>query len=761
MGEISSSSGIGPCSAFSVRQRFHVELKPDETTFVSWKKLVKDLPKAVQALPFEPPAGAHPALQARIAPEATTANSLLQKDPVSAPSNRFSAVIEKIERLYKGDESSDEEEVAKNPDDDQYDTEDSFIDDTELDEYFSVDGAKTKHTGFFVNRGKLERVNEPASPVLAPKKRKRKDIKKEPDTEEIPRKLLKMGAVRIKAAARTAPLVGMNVKNSGQDITSLPVNEYSDERTSKKHEPKSTSIGCESGLLKPNGCNEVPSKADPSGQYAKVSDKNEGVINGFVPGFKDSSVKGAVGEPSGDDIFSNVGKPTNLKSDCQTREPVKGVSDMSTGNKTMAIERDGEDIFSRDVNGVGNKLTTFKVKSTLASREGLARPKCTILEKAFQDLEKGVAELCPPTADIRESDQSFQGVKKRLPRDVKQKLGKVARLAAKQGKISDEVIGRLMGILGHVMRLKTLKRNLKEMVESGISAKQEKEGRIQDIKKEVTKLVHMQVSSLQAQDGWHQEGSLDDFQGASCSAEKGKLSGYYQWDNATEDRICELYEQFVEGMDEHKGPQIKKLYIELAELWPEGWMDNNGIKHAVYRAKERKKKMNKLSNGSVEVTKRKKTPTKSNTNTDTSNGEGPAGSVSNPNYEDLVPCAVLEPAHSEPVNGGNILHCRLAEPKSSYNVHGKQKPSEKGESRDSYSPDVWNKCEGIAIHKKEKRPKPDIDLNDTYTVPMKMSFPQGMEMHKLDKQGMNGMSVQRKGNMQVMGLSLTDEVKIE
>jgi hypothetical protein len=47
-------------------------------------------------------------------------------------------------------------------------------------------------------------------------------------------------------------------------------------------------------------------------------------------------------------------------------------------------------------------------------------------------------------------------------------------------------------------------------------------------------------------------------------------------------------------MDEHKGPQTRKLYIELAEIWPEGWMDNIGIKAAVSRAKERKKRLTKL-----------------------------------------------------------------------------------------------------------------------------------------------------------------------
>ncbi|XP_057874183.2 ubinuclein-1 isoform X1 [Cryptomeria japonica] len=747
----------------AARQRFHVELKPDETTFVSWKKLVKDLPKAVQNLPFEPPAGAHPALQARIAPEATTGNSLLQKDPVSPPANRFSAVIEKIERLYKGDESSEEEQLDKGPDDDQYDTEDSFIDDTELDEYFSVDKAKTKHTGFFVNRGKLEPVNEPASPVLAQKKRKRKDIKKVPNAEDIPKKL-KMGTIRIKAAARTAPLVGMNVKSSAQDRICLTGNEYSDDKASKKQELKSTSTSRESSLLRA-GIKEAASKVEPSFQHLKACDKSGGILNGFVTGYKDSSVKGEIIiEPSDDDIFNYSSKYTTPRADCQTRESVKGANDVSTADKTISIDRAGEDIFPRDLNSVGSKLSVSKAKSSpLTPKEAiLARPKCTILEKAIQDLEKGVVELCPPTADARESEQSFQGVKKRLPREVKQKLGKVARLASKQGKISDEVIGRLMGILGHVMRLKTLKRNLKEMVESGISAKQEKEGRIQDIKREVTKMVQMQVSSLQAQDGGQKEGLMDDFQGALCTGEKGKPNGSYKWDNDTEDAICNLYDQYVEGMDEHKGPQIKKLYIELAELWPQGWMDNNGIKHAVYRAKERKKKLTKLSNGSVEMTKRKKASAKSHT--DGSNGDGPTGSVSNPNYEDLVlgdKQNIQEQAHTEATNGGDTQQFRLVEPKSSFAIHGKQRSSEKGENKDSYINDVWNKCEGGAIHKKERKPKPDIDLNETYTVPIKTSYLPGKEMHKLDKQGLNGLSVLRKGSTQVIGLPMHEEVKID
>lgn len=90
------------------------------------------------------------------------------------------------ENFIQGKDSSDDEDLNDMPDDDQYDTEDSFIDDAELvcfphtftvhmdlsyarfqagkfplilflqDEYFEVDKATVKHDGFFINKGKLE-----------------------------------------------------------------------------------------------------------------------------------------------------------------------------------------------------------------------------------------------------------------------------------------------------------------------------------------------------------------------------------------------------------------------------------------------------------------------------------------------------------------------------------------------------------------------------------------------------------------------------
>ncbi|KAI3704372.1 hypothetical protein L1987_74590 [Smallanthus sonchifolius] len=70
--------------------------------------------------------------------------------------NDASAVIE-IERLYMGKNSSDEEDLNDVPDDDEYDTE-SLMMLNWSDDYFQVDNSAIKHDGFFVNRGKLERM---------------------------------------------------------------------------------------------------------------------------------------------------------------------------------------------------------------------------------------------------------------------------------------------------------------------------------------------------------------------------------------------------------------------------------------------------------------------------------------------------------------------------------------------------------------------------------------------------------------------------
>eukprot|EP00250_Pteridium_aquilinum_P028158 c36674_g1_i1 orf=565-2763(+) len=556
--------------AMPSRERFYVELKPGETTFVSWKKLVKESQKTAGSLSpsplLEAPAGAHPALEARIAPEVVK-----EKDPLPAPPNRFNSVIERIERLYQGGTS--DEELSDFMDDDKYDTRDSFIDDTELDDYFSVENAKLKHSGFFVNRGQLEKEVEPSPPLVGPKKRKRKDLKKlSSDTNEDESRQLKAG-VRLKAAARGVPSPSAGL-GSPFKVDTL-IEKKKTFRGPGWEMGKSIAMAVVDSELNSARANSFMASRDIAGNKTEAKGLSEAVA-------ADRLMVDSIGSVNARDRtigLIDINEP--LERDAiVTFEPRETLS--ANGLKSKSIQK-----FAKD----DDSLVCAK-KLLIAGKDiSPGRTKGTVLERAFLDLEKEVAELYPPSLVVREPEQ---GKRNRLPRDLKQKLAKVARLAAKQGRITDEMIERLMGILGHVIRERTLKRHLKAMIEMGMSAMQEKEGRLQGIKKEVTEMIKSRVHNLQAQDIL----PPNEIQSLGASPEKASGEGRYQWDYATEDKICDLYEQYIEGMDENKGPHLRKLYAELAELWPDGWMDNIGIKLAVHRAKERKKKLSKASNSS-------------------------------------------------------------------------------------------------------------------------------------------------------------------
>ncbi|KAL0323313.1 UNVERIFIED_CONTAM: Ubinuclein-2 [Sesamum angustifolium] len=71
-----------------------------------------------------------------------------------------------------------------------------------------------------------------------------------------------------------------------------------------------------------------------------------------------------------------------------------------------------------------------KRAALMQRKEGSSvRPKGATLEKAIRELEKIVAEFRPPSTEVQDPDISSQAVKRRLPAEIKQKLGKIARLA--------------------------------------------------------------------------------------------------------------------------------------------------------------------------------------------------------------------------------------------------------------------------------------------------------------------------------------------
>ncbi|OIV97961.1 hypothetical protein TanjilG_12718 [Lupinus angustifolius] len=594
------------------RIMFTVELRPGETTIVSWKKLMKDANNnkinngnndnnnnngSVSSLA---PPHVHPALESRIAPGQPVEAE--EKDP-SQP-NRFSAVIEKIERLYMGKDSSDEEDMRDFPDDDQYDTEDSFIDDAELDEYFEVDNSAIKHDGFFVNRGKLERINEP--PVLPNqqlKKRRRKDISKNPGENNDDQESSKHVKVSRPVSGKTTSLKGKNTSNSSQDLVA-PGEHYKDLKvqnkldvpgiSSKKKTADTKSTLDPSVSLKASK-DDVPSSVTE----AKDADRQKtGVIHSKKISDKYKDASGLLG--ASHQKYQEKGAHAHSKS--QPGRSSSNIDDLkiSSHSKEKKVMHELPDLNLSEGNST---MQVTKSEYTHKKDGSSVKPKTSTLEKAIRELEKMVAESRPPAMENQEADTTPQSVKRRLPREIKLKLAKVARLAqASQGKISKELLNRLMSILGHLMQLRTLKRNLKEMISMGLSAKKEKDVRFQQIKKELVDMIGTQALTLESKQ--QKSGASGDFQEFGPDG-KAITKIPFRMDSTLEDKICDLYDLFVDGLDESAGPQIRKLYVELAELWPSGCMDNHGIKRGICRAKERRRALHTKDKDQEKV-KRKK-----------------------------------------------------------------------------------------------------------------------------------------------------------
>ncbi|CAL5389581.1 unnamed protein product [Camellia sinensis] len=131
-----------------------------------------------------------------------------------------------------------------------------------------------------------------------------------------------------------------------------------------------------------------------------------------------------------------------------------------SGKGVTTIIGGGDSVAAVEKVGVADVMSHISTGNApvMQIKEGLnVRPKCTMLKKAIRELEKMVAESRPPTMEVQDADISSQAVKRRLPHEVKQKLAKVARLAqANHGKISMELVNRLMSIVGRMVQLRTL-----------------------------------------------------------------------------------------------------------------------------------------------------------------------------------------------------------------------------------------------------------------------------------------------------------------
>ncbi|KAJ7959177.1 Wound-responsive family protein, putative isoform 1 [Quillaja saponaria] len=723
-----SSGGFARASSSFVkagdRQMFTVELRPGETTIVSWKKLVKDANKVNGSnLVPEPPPNGHPGIESRIAPGQPTEDVV---EDASAP-NRFSAVIEKIERLYMGKDSSDEEDLLDVPDDDQYDTEDSFIDDAELDEYFKVDNSAIKHDGFFVNRGKLERINDP--PVLPnqqPKKRCRKDLAKNPgeiDDGRGSNKHVKLG--------KAASLPLKNSLNSSQTL--VVTNEHSEDLKFRNQLDSS-------GICPKKKVADIKLVMDPSSLKVSNGDTSISIIETKevdkpkIGAFQSKNLSDKNRDASGSVDISHhkyQDKSGYTHSKLQLGRASGNIDGMETSSRSK--EKNGiRELL--DLNYPEEKSSIQGTKTHYMHRKdgSNARTKTSMLEKAIRELEKTVAESRPPAVENQDADIASQAIKRRLPREIKLKLAKVARLAqSTHGKVSKELTNRLMNSLGHLIQLRTLKRNLKVMISIGLSAKQEKDDGFQLIKKEVVEMIKMQAASLGSKAVQQQAGASDDFQETGPD-EKGSAKRKFVMDTALEDKICDLYDLFVDGLDEDAGPQIRKLYAELAGLWPKGFMDNHGIKRAICRAKERHKDQERIKRKRMLASKQEEAVL------------ADASSIAQQQTmrERVAPESGSHgfPSLNKPVS--NMTSTAVRDPSPSImNVPMVDRvKQEKIKGGSSNSPDDVRVPDGTLTKKKVKR-KPELEVEGAHFPPEKLSSQQGDERHKSLKQSASNSSL--------------------
>ncbi|KAL2519986.1 wound-responsive family protein [Forsythia ovata] len=605
-------------------------------------------------------------------------------------SNRLSNVIERIERMYAGNGSGDEEDIVLDdvPDDDEYDTDDSFIDDTELDDYFQVDNLAIKHDGYFINRGKLEHI-EP-TPNEQPKKRSRKDVTKGNSGSDDGRNPNKKNNV----GKKVGKAVSLGERNSKSESHRVAVpNVQGTDVQMQNQDTKST----------------VDSSRQFNGIAARLEKDNNQPKTVVLP-LKDHGNR----LKESTEFLDTSNQMSNDKNSYSQSKFESGTSNkIDEPDQSIPPKAKGGMIARPDLNILASKdsLQTAKMPLVHTKEGSSARWKSSMLEKAIRELEKTVAESRPPSTEVQDTDNASQAGKRRLPPEIKQKLAKVARIEqASHGKISNELINHLMSIVGHLMQLRTLKRNLRVMVKMGLSAKQENYDRVQQMKKEVAEMIKMRVSFTKPKVLGQQTGDSDDFQEA-CPQEKEALKRKYNIDDALEDKICDLYDLYVEGLEEDYGPPVKKLYAELAALWPNDIMDKHGINCAIYRAKDRRAAICSQQKNQENIKKRKKNLA--------------------PKAEETVRGETARVA--QPVLSTTVANVAVLEPVTFANGPYADKPKpEKLKGHSSNSVDMRTK--NVSPRKKLKR-KPEMELVEARFQPEKpTATPREEDRHKDHKQ---------------------------
>ncbi|KAL6582827.1 hypothetical protein OROMI_004905 [Orobanche minor] len=158
------------------------------------------------------------------------------------------------------------------PDDAEYDTNDSFLEDVELDDYFQVDNSTIKHHGFFVNLGSWSTSYHICKPAA----------KKESDDGHNPKKIAKVGnkgrkgssLIQSNSTTQSHRVVMANIHGANMQFQTAPANAA--EVSIKKKIADSNVKEDSSGLL--NGVRQRP-EVPSSKNHSSTSEHSEPQTN--------------------------------------------------------------------------------------------------------------------------------------------------------------------------------------------------------------------------------------------------------------------------------------------------------------------------------------------------------------------------------------------------------------------------------------------------------------------------------------------------
>ncbi|KAJ8447173.1 hypothetical protein Cgig2_022902 [Carnegiea gigantea] len=421
-------------STQSQRQRFYVELKPGETTIVSWKKLLRER-KTIDQCPSSTNGtlidssltGTHCS-----SAHETPRRALDDNSEVGECNDPFV----RNGRLYHQSTSSGNQLLKKRSVEmtgvEGKKNDDPSIKHVRLEDRSSRDGAKTQML-----------LDQPFTRPSIPPVVKDRHLNSPPSSDA------------------HAPLV--------------------------MYKKKSAAFGSKSNY--PSPVNAMGTASTSALKTQQILQKTEQFSSGR------SRIKGGIlGDPPDFMYQKSVGKCVPLQTYPRCRKLMNETEiEVSFKNQHSGKGRGSAELLDVGSPGYNCSLQhSMRMKSASAAVNSTkpAQPFNAVLERAIGELERTVAESKSFKVEASDAHISWLTIERELPLEVNLKLGEVARLvqSSKEG-ISEELVSCLVNIIGKLVHGKTLKRLLRKFVMLKLSAKKERAEKFKVIKNEILAMV--------------------------------------------------------------------------------------------------------------------------------------------------------------------------------------------------------------------------------------------------------------------------------